>query len=143
MPDLPDQHISPTPDPVAQEVYQDPVFQQQVQRLHRLTVYGRWIVIALLWVCIAPLCLWNLRAEIALWSDYFTWTAVRYGLAYHRLAAAGLALCVGTTVAVLIWQSCNILMGVPPQYAKRLEKQVLKIRQQGRSHPLWKRVCQP
>jgi uncharacterized membrane protein len=120
----------------------DPIFKQQVQRLHQLTVYGRWLVVGLLWVSIGFLSLWGLRAEIVLWRQYFTWVAVRYGLYYNPLPTFGLALCIGMTVSVLVWQSRNILLGLPSEEQQRLEKQVYRIRQQGPSHPLWKRVCQ-
>ena len=120
----------------------DPIFKQQVQKLHYLTVYGRWLVVALLWLTIGSLSLWSLRSEIALWQQYFTWVAVRYGLFYNPLPTFGLALCIGMTVSVLVWQSRNILLGLPQQEQQRLEQQVHKIRQQGPSHPLWKRVCQ-
>jgi hypothetical protein len=120
----------------------DPLFAQQVQRLHQLTVYGRWLFVAFLWLTIAPLCLWDLRAEIALWRQHFTWVAVRYGLLYHPLATLGLSFCIGMNVAVLIWQSRNILIGLPQDEQERLEKQVCRIRQQGPSHPLWKLICQ-
>lgn len=119
----------------------DPIFKQQVQKLHHLTVYGRWLVVALLWLTIGSLSLWGLRSEIALWQQYFTWVAVRYGLFYNPLPTFGLALCIGMTVSVLVWQSRNILLGLPHQEQQRLEQQVHKIRQQGPSHPLWKRVC--
>lgn len=121
----------------------DSTFAQQVQRLHQLTVYGRWLFVGCLWLTIAPICLWNLKAEIALWRQYFTWVAVRYGLVYHPLSTFGLALCIGMTTSVLIWQSRNILMGLPEKEKQQLEKQVFRIRQQGPSHPLWKLVCQP
>jgi hypothetical protein len=121
----------------------DPDFQAQVQRLHKLTLYSRWVVISLLWLIVAPLSLWGLRNEIPLWLDYFTWTAVRYSLLYNPLSALGLALCVSSTLGTLIWQSRNALLGLPASDLKRLEKQVLKIRTQGKSHPLWRRVCGP
>jgi len=120
---------------------QDPVFQEQVERLHQVSVSGRWLVVGALWLTVAPLSLWNLRSEISLWLDYFTWTAVRYGLAYHRWAAMGLGLCLGMTLAVLLWQSRNLLWGRPRQEQRRLEQQVLQIRRQGPSHPLWQWVC--
>ncbi|MBH8577494.1 hypothetical protein I8752_31915 [Nostocaceae cyanobacterium CENA369] len=119
----------------------DPSFTQQVQKLHQLTVYGRWLFVTCLWLTIAPICLWNLREEITLWQQYFTWVAVRYGLFYHPLSTLGLAFCIGMTVAVLVWQSRNILLGLPAQEKQRLEKQVCRIRQQGPTHPLWKWVC--
>lgn len=118
----------------------DPSFALQVRKLHQLTVYGRWLVAGVLWLTLAPICLWNLRDEIALWRQYFTWMAVKYGLFYHPLSTIGLAFCIGMTVATLVWQSRNILMGLPQREQQRLEKQVCHIRQQGSSHPLWKWV---
>lgn len=120
----------------------DPQFQQQVQKLHQITVYSRWLLVGLLWLTIFPLSLWSLRSEIALLQQYFTWTAVRFGLYYHPLATFGLALCIGMTVSVLVWQSRNILVGLPADEQRRLEVQVSRIRQQGSTHPLWKWVCQ-
>lgn len=119
----------------------DSSFIQQVEKLHRLTVYVRWLLVIFLWLTLAPLCLWDLRTEIELWQDYFTWSAVRYGLVFHPFAALGLSLCIGMTLSVLIWQSRNILFGMPASEKQRLEKQVYRIRQQGSSHPLWKWIC--
>jgi hypothetical protein len=118
----------------------DAAFVEQVQRLHQLTVYGRWLFVSCLWLLIAPVCLWNLRGEFVLWKQYFTWVSVQYALAFHPFAAVGLAVCLGMTVSVLVWQSRNILIGLPQPEKQRLEKQVFKIRQQGPSHPLWKLV---
>lgn len=114
--------------------------QTEIQRLHRLIVLGRWLVVGLLWVTVAPLSLRGLQPEIVLWFDHFTWTAVRYGLAHHRWSTFGLSLCLGLTTAVLVWQSRNILLGFPSKYQTRLEQQVRQIRHQGSSHPLWKWV---
>jgi hypothetical protein len=74
--------------------------------------------------------------------DYFTWAAVWYGLIFNRFPAIGLTLCISITIAVLVWQSRNLLMGLPEYDRKRLEHQVQQIRQQGPSHPLWKLVCE-
>ncbi len=117
---------------------QDPSFSEQVQKLHRLTVYSRWFVVGLLWLTIAPVALWDLRSEIELWRQYFTWSAVRYALFFHPLATLSLSFCLGMMMAVLIWQSRNILFGLPKSDRERLEKQVYQIRQQGSTHPLWK-----
>lgn len=110
--------------------------------MHQLTVYGRWLVVGLLWVTVGLFSLWSLRSEIELWQEYFTWAAVRYALAYNRLPAMGLALCLGMTAVALLRQSRHILWGMPPKERQRIEKQVIRIRQQGSSHPLWKWVCQ-
>lgn len=120
----------------------DLTFKQQVQKLHQLTVAGRWLVVGLLWLSVGSLSLWGLRYEIGLLQQYFTWVAVRYGLYYNPMPTFGLALCIGMTVSVLVWQSRNILLGLPPEEQRRLEQQVCRIRQQGSSHPLWKWVCQ-
>lgn len=119
----------------------DPQLQQQIQRLYQLTVYGRWMLVGALWLGLAPLCLWGLRYEISLLLDYFTWTAVRYGIAYNRLPAFGLAFCLGMTLSVATWQVRNRLLGLPSRERKRLVNQVIRIRRQGKSHPLWQWVC--
>jgi hypothetical protein len=120
----------------------DPTFKQQVQKLHQLIIYGRWLVVGCLWLSIGSLSLWGLRSEIALWQQYFTWVALQYGLYYHPLPTFGLAVCIGMTISVIVWQSRNMLLGLPPKQQKRLEQQVQQIRQQGTSHPLWKWICQ-
>jgi hypothetical protein len=118
-----------------------PSQQQTVQRLHRLTVYGRWMVVVALWLTVGLISLWQFRFRIQLLVDYFTWVAVRYGLAYHQGATLGLSLCIGMTLSVLVWHSRNILFGLPKQEQLRLQLQAERIRQQGPTHPLWRWVC--
>jgi len=113
-------------------------FEQQVERMRQLAVIGRWLVAAVLWLTIGVASLWRFRRDLQLMMDYFTWAAMRYALAGAPLAAIGLGLCVGMTVSVLIWQSRNILFGLPQAERKQFERQVIKIRQQGTSHPLWR-----
>lgn len=120
----------------------DPIFKQQVQKLYQLIVYGRWLVVALLWLTVGSLSLWGLRSEIALLRQYFTWVAVRFGLYYNPLPTLGLTFCIVMTISVIVWHSRNILIGLSPQEQKRLEQQVHKIRQQGATHPLWKWICE-
>ncbi|MCS6813032.1 MAG: hypothetical protein NZ772_05595 [Cyanobacteria bacterium] len=119
----------------------DNLLQHQVQRLQRLTVYTRWVVVSILWLTVGSYSLWLLRDDIVLMYQYFTWAALRYALAYQPVAAVGISLCIGMTVAVLVWQSRNILWGLPRSERQRFEQQVLRIRKQGPSHPLWKWVC--
>jgi hypothetical protein len=119
----------------------DPNFQIEVQRLHKLTVYGRWLTVIFLWISVGSLSIWGLRREIALWLENFTWAAVRYGLYFHRWSTLGLGICLAMTLAVLMKQSRNIVRGLPLREKQRLEQQVRRIRQQGSSHPLWKWVC--
>lgn len=119
----------------------DPNFQIEVQRLHKLTVYGRWLTVIFLWISIGSLSIWGLRDEIALWIENLTWAAVRYGLYFHRWPTLGLGLCLGMTLAVLTWQGRNLVWGLPLREKQRLEEQVRRIREQGPSHPLWKWVC--
>ncbi len=120
----------------------DPIFKQQVQKLYNLILYGRWLVVAFLWLSVGSLSLWGLRYEIALWLQYFTWVAVRFALYYNPLPTIGLTVCLVMTISVIVWQSRNILLGLPPEEQRRLEQQVQKIRQQGATHPLWKWICQ-
>ena len=119
----------------------DPAFERQVQRLYKLTVYSRWLLIVIVWLTIVPICLWSLRMEILLWKEYFTFAAVRYGLISHPFAALGLAFSIGMMLAVLIWQSRNILFGLSSEEKKLLEDRVWRIRKQGSDHPLWKWIC--
>jgi hypothetical protein len=118
----------------------DPIFKNQIDRLYSLTVSVRWFVIILLWLTVGAYSLWELRYPISLIQEYFTWAAVRYGLAFQPIPAFGLALCVGMTTGTLVWQSRNVLWGIPKKDRQRLAKQVRQIRQQGSSHPLWKWV---
>ena len=120
------------------EIALDPKLTQQMQKLHQLTIYGRWSFVALLWLVVAPWSLWSLRAEIALGQQYFTWVLVRYAIVDNRLPSLALGFCIAMTTAVLVWQSRNILWGLPAIEKQRLHQQVLKISQQGASHPLWK-----
>jgi hypothetical protein len=126
----------------AEELDLDPDFAEQVQKLHQFTVYGRWLFTACSWLIIAPFCLWDLRTEISLWQQYFTWVALRYAIIFHPLSSLGLSFCISVTASVLVWQSRNILWGLPLEEKDRLKKQVYRIRQQGSTHPLWRWVCQ-
>lgn len=116
----------------------DPELEKDIQRLYELTIYARWVVVGLLWLTVGVWSVWTFRHDIQLMRQYFTWAAARFALAFNRLAAAGLGLCVGMTVAVLIVQSRTILFGLPASERQRLKQQALKIRQQGQSHPLWR-----
>lgn len=115
----------------------EPDFQAQIQRLHQLTVYGRWLLVVFLWLTVVPISLWRWRYELSLMRSYFTWSALRYGILFNPLPALILCLCIAITCAVLVWQSRNLLIGIPDQEHKRLEQQVRRISRQGPSHPLW------
>jgi hypothetical protein len=118
-----------------------PPQQQILQRLHRLTIYGRWLIVLLAWLTVGSLSLWQLRFRIQLLMDSFTWVGVRYGLAYHQGATLGLSVCIGMTLAVLVWHSRNLLFGLPKEEQLRLQLQAERIRHQGSTHPLWRWVC--
>jgi hypothetical protein len=115
--------------------------QRQLRRLHRLSVWARWVVVIVLWILVAPLCLWSLRDELALLSDYFTWVALRYAIAYNRIPSMGLGFCMAMTLAALIWQSRNIIWGVSDDHVQHLEKTLKEIHQKGDRHPLWALIC--
>ncbi|HEY9737188.1 MAG TPA: hypothetical protein V6D06_12930 [Trichocoleus sp.] len=131
-------HPAPEQSPERPPVYQQ---ERQLQRLRDEMLRRWWIMVGLLWLTAGPLSLWMLRHEFSLLRQHFTWTAVRYGLAYNRLAAIGLGLCVGLTVGLLVAESRHILFGLSSGERRRLEKQLAQIRQRGTSHPLWRRIC--
>ncbi len=112
-------------------------FQYQVTKLYQLTVYARWLFILICWLTLGIYGIWGLRAEIALWLDYFTWAAVYYGLQFNFIPTLCLIICVAVTISVLVWQSRNLLWGLPLPEQRRLEKQVRKIMATGKKHPLW------
>jgi hypothetical protein len=120
----------------------DSVLKAQVKRLYRLTVFGRWSLIAVLWATLVPLSLWRWSYEISLMRSHFTWSALRYGFIFNPLPAMGLTICFAVTVAVIVWHLRNIFIGIPHQEQKRLEQQVRRICQQGPTHPFWRFVCQ-
>ena len=113
-------------------------FKQKVARLHRLTVYGRWLFVLVSWLTLGTYALWHLKEEIALCVDYFTWAAVYYGLHFNLVPTLCLIFCIATTISVLTWQSRNIIWGVPANEQRQLERQVAKIQARGKRHPLWK-----
>ena len=118
----------------------DRAFTQAIDRLHRLNVIGRWLTLLILWLTVGGWSLWQLRKTWQILQDYFTWSAIRVGLMFHPIAAVGLGLCIGLTLSTLIGQSRNLIWGLPDYEQASLRGRVLKIQQQGRSHPLWNRV---
>jgi hypothetical protein len=122
------------------EIELDPIFKNQIDNLYRLNLYGRWLVIGLMWLTIGIYSLWGLRYPISLIQEDFTWAAVKYGLIGEPIPAFGLCLCVGMMTGTLVWQSRNIIWGIPNKERQRLTQQVGNIRKQGNSHPLWKWV---
>ena len=111
-----------------------------LERLRILVLRRWWWRTLVLWLTIGTLSLWSLRKELAVLQQHFTWTAVRYGLAYNRLAAVGLGLCIGLTVALLVGESRHILFGLSNTERQRLQKLQHQIEQQGHDHPLWSRL---
>ncbi|MEL6327390.1 MAG: hypothetical protein AAFQ61_10870 [Cyanobacteria bacterium J06626_23] len=120
----------------------DDIFDMEyaLEALRQRTLRNWWRLTMGLWLTVGLWSLWQLRDEFALWMQYFTWTAVRYSLAYNRLAALGLGLCVGLTVATLVSESRHIIWGLSKGERARLEKQLTLIHRQGPSHPLWRLV---
>ncbi len=122
---------------------EDPELSAQLQRLHRLMVYRRWLLIIVSWLIAIPFMGWRLQEEIALMMSHFTIAAVRYALIFNFDVAIALGWCLGITTTVLLWQSSNILWGWSDGYRKQLEKKVIRIRKQGESHPLWSWIMNP
>jgi len=121
----------------------DSNFQQQVQRLHQLTIYGQWLLAVFLWVSLGSWSLWQLRYPISLMVEYFTWSAVFYTLVFQPLPVLGLSICILRTLTLLTWQIRLGLWGLPKREQYRLEEKVRRIQEQGAKHWLWKWVCEP
>ncbi len=113
-------------------------FEQKVNRLYKLSIYARWLLVISSWLTLGVYAVWHLQEEIAIGLDYFTWAAVYYGLHFNFLPTLCLAFCIGTTVSVLLWQSRNLIWGLPETEKHKLERQVKKIMARGTKHPLWK-----
>lgn len=113
-------------------------FQHKVARLYKLSVYKRWLFVAVSWLTLGSYALWDLREEIAIAVDYFTWAAIYYGLHFNFVPTICLAFCIGVTVSALVWQSRNLIWGLPADEKRKLKKQVKKILAKGDKHPLWK-----
>ncbi len=71
-----------------------------------------WLFNLVCWLTVAPLSAWGLRRTWAQLATYFTWAALRYGLIFNRLAAAGLGLCLGLTVALLVAETRHFFFGL-------------------------------
>ncbi|WP_211167688.1 hypothetical protein [Pseudanabaena yagii] len=124
------------------ESYVDQMLDRQVQRLIEVQTYLRWMLDVFLWLTVGTASIWALRSEIELWIASFTWAAVRISLAYNRLPMLGLGLCIAMTLSTLIWQSAIILWGVSPRERRSLINQVKSIKAKGKSHFLWRWVCE-
>lgn len=112
---------------------------REIQKLHKLMTYGRWIAVVTAWILIVPFALWNMKETIELCIDYCTWSNIRLGLEFHPLSALGLSFSVGIALSVLVWQSKNILQGgLSDQQKYYLRRKVQKIRQQRKKHWLYR-----
>ena len=109
-----------------------------MDRLYRLSIYCRWLLAIFSWLTLGVFAIWNLQEEIAIGLDYFTWAALYYGLHFNFLPTLCLALCIGTTLSVLLRQIRNLVWGLPEVEKRKLERQVKKITARGSKHPLWK-----
>lgn len=114
--------------------------EKAIEALRQQSITLWWKLTVVVWLTIGPLTLWQLRSEINLLLDYFTWTSVYYGLKYNFLGSLGFFLCVGLTITLLVREARHLVLGISPVERKRLEKQLARIRLQGASHPLWSLV---
>ena len=126
-------------------IYQEQksVSPQEIEKLHILMIYGRWIAVGLAWLLIMPWALWEMRETIELCIEYCTWSGVRLGLEFHPLPSLGISFCIGFAISVLVWQSTNILQGgLSDKQKYYLRKQVIKIRYQREKNMFYKWINQ-
>lgn len=124
------------------EQIDEQLLERQVQRLIEVQTYLRWLFNGFLWLTVGTASIWALRSDIELWMAAFTWAAVRITLVYNRLPMLGLGICVAMTLATLVWQSSIILWGINQRERRSLIDQVKSIKEKGKSHPLWRFVCE-
>jgi hypothetical protein len=120
----------------------DPLLERQVQRLIEVQTYLRWLFDGFLWLTVGTASIWAIRSDVELWMATFTWAAVRATFTYNRLPMMGLGICVAMTLATLVWQSAIILWGVNAREKRSLIDQVKRIKAKGKSHPLWRWICE-
>ena len=123
--------------------YTDLAKERAIEALYQHSLTTWWRLTLGVWLTIGPFTLWQLRAEISLLLDYFTWTAVYYGLKYNFFGALGFFLCVGLGTTLLVREIRHLILGISPVERRRLESQLSRIRHQGESHPLWSLVNRP
>jgi len=87
-----------------------------------------WFTVLVLWASVGVVSVWSLRRTWEQLADYFTWAALRYGLAFNRLAAIGLGLCLGLTVALLVKETRFVLFGLTTTERKTLREELQKRR---------------
>lgn len=99
------------------------------QKLARIYLRLRWLLVALVWVSVGVPSLLVLRVEIRRLLEFFTWEGLKYSLLYNPQAGLGILVCVGFTVAALLWQSQYELFGFSQRTQTELEKLAARIRQ--------------
>jgi hypothetical protein len=123
--------IQDSPEPLS-------MMQRQMCRLYQRQIRHQWLLVAWAAILCLPPSLWALRNEIALLWEHFTWTGLRYGLAYHLWASFGLIAPLSLLIGLMIRQARDRLFGLPLREQQRLARQLHKIESQGESHPLWR-----
>lgn len=96
---------------------------RRAARLYRFQERQRWLLIVLLWLIVIPVCLGVFQRQIGLLLTHFTWSGVRYSLAYQPFAAVGLLTTLGLTLNGLLYQSWCLLFGLPKRERARLRQQ--------------------
>lgn len=117
-----------------------PDLRQAVLRLHSWEQRRRWLIISLFWLVLLPLCLAMLRYHLGLLFEYFTWSGLRYGLAFNPIPAAGIMATVLLTLSSLLSQWFYRHYGLTAPEVYRLEKRARRIRAKGERYPLWWKV---
>lgn len=109
----------------------------QLEKLHHWMVWRRWLLVGSLWFVLMPLSLWRVWDEVQLLREHFTWVGLRYAIAYNPAPAVGLSLCIGMTASTLVWQSRNILWGLPVRERQRLQRQLTQLEESGHFPDFW------
>jgi hypothetical protein len=85
---------------------------EKMTALRRTWMRRWWWTTLALWSTVGMISIWGLRRTWQQIAEVFTWAAIKYGLAFNQLAAMGLGLCLGLTVALLVKETRFLLFGL-------------------------------
>jgi hypothetical protein len=116
------------------ELLDSQTLDDRVHSLIALQTQRRWYFVIFLWLTIGVASVWSVRSDIALWLEFFTWSAVRQSLRNQPLAYFGFGFSVAMTLSTLMRQSWNILRGITKQEYQELVKQVYELEERNKKY---------
>jgi hypothetical protein len=120
----------------------EPNWKIATKRLYFLTNYYRWLLILFCWLTFGVYAFWQLKEDFFLWTQYFTWVAVRYALIFNPIATVCLSFCLVATLTLLAEQFLDLFFGLSDDEQEKLLKRAKKIYFKGTNHPFYNWIYQ-